>query len=178
MKESKLGTQFIPHEIENVVVYSLIKKSWKTLENLTAWHRGRGGGGTVLHTARTIYKQLHPWHFLSPGLHLCCVLCLGPPWSALSMPGSPCLYLCHWNDLEECLWQVHHRCCPFVAELRPFASTSQRRPHSVAANTGFLLELQPRALKTWFMWHVGFFRARVGGFCFCFFYCKRTIVNV
>lgn len=29
MKESKLGTQFIPHEIENVVVYSLIKKVGK-----------------------------------------------------------------------------------------------------------------------------------------------------
>ncbi len=44
---------------------------------------------TLLHTARTIYKHLQPWHFLSPVLHLCgffvrdlrevLSLCLVPP---------------------------------------------------------------------------------------------------
>lgn len=47
--------------------------------------------------------------------HLYCIsvvcFCVGPPWSALAMPGSPCLYLCHRNNPEECLWQVYHRCC-------------------------------------------------------------------
>lgn len=50
------------------------------------------------------------WHFLSAVLHLC-GFCLGPPRSALAMPGSPCLYLCHRNNPEECLWQVYRRCC-------------------------------------------------------------------
>lgn len=68
----------------------------------------RSAASTILHTARTIYKHLHPWHFLSPVLHLC-GFCLGPPWSALAMPGSPCLYLCHRNNPKECLWQVNCR---------------------------------------------------------------------
>ena len=66
---------------------------------------GLSAAGTILHPARTIYKHLHPWHFLSPVLHLC-GFCLGPPRSAPAMPGSPCLYVCHWNNLEECLWRV------------------------------------------------------------------------
>lgn len=46
--------------------------------------------------------------------HLSCIsaaFCLGPPWSALAMPGSPRLYLCHRSNPEECLWQVYRRCC-------------------------------------------------------------------
>lgn len=72
--------------------------------------RGRSAAGAILRTARTIYKHLHPWHFLSPVLHLC-GFCLGPPWSALAMPGSPCLYLCHRNNPVECLWRVYLRRC-------------------------------------------------------------------
>lgn len=52
--------------------------------------------------------------------HLPCIslffffFCAGPPWSALAMPGSPCLYLGHRNNPEECFWQVYRRMPPFV----------------------------------------------------------------
>lgn len=75
----------------------------------------RSADSSILHTARTIYKHLPPWHFLSPVLHLC-GFCPGPPRSALAMPGSPCLYLCHRNNPEECLWQVYRRCCLLLAD--------------------------------------------------------------
>lgn len=83
---------------------------------------------TILHTARSICK--HRLITCPASLRL---FCPGPPRSAPAMPGSPCLYLCHRGDPEECLWQVYRRCCLLLPRLGLFAwmyePTSQHWPH-------------------------------------------------